>query len=771
MNNHPVLMWNGEWENSDNLSIGDSVCSMTKIYHSKFTKSLIDYFTNFSKQFNSFYDNNQDIIKRIKQSNVSELLWFLGILYENSNSNYFKKLDKFSNELNDEYNKIQFGIYKRNEVYHQIIKILNFFNMNYQVCQTENEYQFEVDCLILKHFIHHLRRNNSFEKESILIELKKQEKISFICGIIDSKGKIKNKTKSISIQTQKSKIASQLRNILYSLGIYSLIQKKSRQNTQKIEIKSGFKKLENNSIYVEKNINQIGKWKDISLKGDCTKTVVIGIEEVGLVNLYNFSVENIETYICDNIVTHNCGRAGRPQFDTSGKAVIMVQDKKKDFYRKFLFDPFPVESSLIKYLHDHINAEIVSGTITNKQDMMDFFTWTYLFRRLSINPSYYQIEDASTEGINKFLSKLIEETTADLEETGCIEANEMTQELIPTTSGEIASFYYLNYKSIDNFQKNLKQDCGIEELIRIISNCSEFSELPVRHNENELNQELATKIRFQMRGGFDKPSVKTNILLQTHFSRGKLPISDYITDTKLVLDQIVRVAQAMIDVISDRGWLLASLLSFNILQMVSQALWFDDSTLYTLPYIDQKMVDLFSQNKIYTLPQLLSIDPKIVYNILKQGNSNLEKEEISEILEVIRNLPSVKLDVDSTFKLENGFNIQEDEIVIELQLKYLKPYHQAFAPRFPKQRDITWSLILGDLKKDLLFSLKRVLFKSKANPKLRFILDQDEIDILEKGQKIEWDLFLLCDKYLGLDQQYKIVLMKKESIIYAKLKV
>ena len=47
------------------------------------------------------------------------------------------------------------------------------------------------------------------------------------------------------------------------------------------------------------------------------------------------------------------GRAGRPQFDRTGVAVIMVHDPKKSFYKKFLYEPFPVESSL---------AEQVSST-------------------------------------------------------------------------------------------------------------------------------------------------------------------------------------------------------------------------------------------------------------------------------------------------------------------------------------------------------------------------------------------------------------------------
>jgi replicative superfamily II helicase len=38
------------------------------------------------------------------------------------------------------------------------------------------------------------------------------------------------------------------------------------------------------------------------------------------------------------------GRAGRPQFDDSGVAMVYVQDIKKNFYKKFLYEPFPVES-------------------------------------------------------------------------------------------------------------------------------------------------------------------------------------------------------------------------------------------------------------------------------------------------------------------------------------------------------------------------------------------------------------------------------------------
>ena len=48
---------------------------------------------------------------------------------------------------------------------------------------------------------------------------------------------------------------------------------------------------------------------------------------------------------------------------TPGVCVIMCHEPKKAFYKKFLYEPFPVESSLLDQLPDHFNAEVVAGTI------------------------------------------------------------------------------------------------------------------------------------------------------------------------------------------------------------------------------------------------------------------------------------------------------------------------------------------------------------------------------------------------------------------------
>ena len=75
------------------------------------------------------------------------------------------------------------------------------------------------------------------------------------------------------------------------------------------------------------------------------------------------------------------------------------------------------QSHLDHCLHDHFSAEIVTKTIENKQDAVDYLTWTFLYRRMTQNPNYYNLQGMSHRHLSDHLSELVENTITDLEQS------------------------------------------------------------------------------------------------------------------------------------------------------------------------------------------------------------------------------------------------------------------------------------------------------------------------------------------------------------------
>ena len=148
------------------------------------------------------------------------------------------------------------------------------------------------------------------------------------------------------------------------------------------------------------------------------------------------------------------GRANRPLEDDASKCVIMCQSSRKPVYKKFLFEPLPVESHLDHVLHDHFNAEVVAKTIQNRQDAVDYLTWTFLYRRMTQNPNYYNLHGTSHRHLSEHLSELVETTLVNLEDSKCI-AMEDEDTVEALNLGVIASYYHINYTTIELFSRSL----------------------------------------------------------------------------------------------------------------------------------------------------------------------------------------------------------------------------------------------------------------------------------------------------------------------------
>ncbi|KAL9254447.1 DExH-box ATP-dependent RNA helicase DExH14-like protein [Drosera capensis] len=431
------------------------------------------------------------------------------------------------------------------------------------------------------------------------------------------------------------------------------------------------------------------------------------------------------------------GRAGRPQFDQHGKAVILVHEPKKSFYKKFLYEPFPVESSLREQLHDHFNAEIVSATISHKEDAVHYLTWTYMFQRLMVNPAYYGLDNTDPGILNSYLSSLVESTFEDLEDSGCIKVNEDSVE--PMMLGSIASQYYLSYLTVSMFGSNLGPDLSLEVLLHILSAASEYDELPVRHNEENYNASLAEKVPYKVdKNRLDDPHTKANLLFQAHFSQVEMPISDYITDLKSVLDQSIRIIQAMIDVCANSGWLSSTVSCMRLLQMIMQGLWFDkDSALKMLPCMTSDLLSTLKKKGLSNVQQLLDLPAALLKNLVGHAlASSLDQD--------LRRFPSIQMRL-KVQKKDDG--TQSLNIRLE-DLNTRRKTSRAFAPHFPKVKDEAWWLILGNTKTSELFAVKRVSFTGHLVTHMQ----------LPSSSNINQDLklILVSDCYLGYELEQSV---------------
>lgn len=59
------------------------------------------------------------------------------------------------------------------------------------------------------------------------------------------------------------------------------------------------------------------------------------------------------------------GRAGRPQYDTSGEAYLMTDHAKINHYIGSLTNSSAIDSKFLRFIKEALNAEIVSGTVTS----------------------------------------------------------------------------------------------------------------------------------------------------------------------------------------------------------------------------------------------------------------------------------------------------------------------------------------------------------------------------------------------------------------------
>jgi activating signal cointegrator complex subunit 3 len=225
------------------------------------------------------------------------------------------------------------------------------------------------------------------------------------------------------------------------------------------------------------------------------------------------------------------------------------------------------------------------------------------------------------------------------------------------------------------------------------------------------------------------------------------------------MDNAVRVIQAMVDIAANNGHLYAALRCMTLLQCVVQGRWWYDSTLLQLPHVERAHAeDLASRFGVHHIAELVNAKSSTLRNIGDYFREKLEPQEgdeatvgrAQETMSAIRRLPLLDVIVKTAANLSD----HEYRISVEL-IRLSDPGKRVAASRFSKAKDEQYWVVVGHEATGELIAIKRInrLWRNREVT-LSFTWDEEWAPRGETA--VDLQVYVVCDSFIGLDQQYTV---------------
>jgi ATP-dependent DNA helicase HFM1/MER3 len=322
------------------------------------------------------------------------------------------------------------------------------------------------------------------------------------------------------------------------------------------------------------------------------------------------------------------GRAGRPQFDTSAVAVVMTDRRGESKYKTMVDGQELIESSLHQSLTEHLNSEIVLKTISNTEDAIAWIKSTFLFVRISKNPSAYTINGISSNYVD--VEKWIRDVFEDMLQHGLI-VRQSNGEVFSTKLGKTLCHHRTNFGTMKLFTQ-MDSNSDFYETLRTLAKSEEFQHIVLRRNEkrilNEFNKN-SDAVRFSVGKLVRDSTDKICVLFQAFLSNQKIDDWGLRSEVTQVLSLSSRIMRCMIECLIERKAALALLNALKLSQCVESHLWFDsDHVCRQLDKIGSTLSSHLVSGNIKSFSELEQCNPRRIEALIKRnppaGNAVLE---------------------------------------------------------------------------------------------------------------------------------------------------
>ncbi|TGZ60826.1 hypothetical protein CRM22_008320 [Opisthorchis felineus] len=255
-------------------------------------------------------------------------------------------------------------------------------------------------------------------------------------------------------------------------------------------------------------------------------------------------------------ISQMVGRAGRPQFDSNGIAVVMTSSDMKTHYEALLHQNDDIESCLRTKLSEYMNTEIALGVITNLSESINWLKSTFLYVRIKKEPRLYGVPFEERPNCADFyVQDLCMTEIKNLQSLGLVEFNETKSSLMTTALGKLMMRNNMEFTTMRMIWE-LNGTESLEDLVHFVGCCSELSDISLRNNEkvqlNNLNRARGRHaLRYPLNGRISTAPMKIVCLLQAKL--GGVPLADFSLENET--RRICRCAKRIVNGLAGLLWL------------------------------------------------------------------------------------------------------------------------------------------------------------------------------------------------------------------------
>ncbi|KAJ1744470.1 Pre-mRNA splicing [Coemansia sp. RSA 1591] len=206
----------------------------------------------------------------------------------------------------------------------------------------------------------------------------------------------------------------------------------------------------------------------------------------------------------------------------------------------------------------------------------------------------------------------------------------------------------------------------------------------------------------------------------------------------------------MVDVAASMGWMQPALAAMELAQMTVQAVWEGrDPLVKQVPHLGTNTMLPICQNmNVETVFDVIDMEDTARSSLLK----DMPPRHIADIAAYVNRYPNIEVEHEIT----DADQITAGELVY-IRVSLDRDWDDdsdnvpgpVIAPFFPYSRTEGWWLVVGDPRTQTLLVVKRVSVGRHLDTRVEFMAP-------EREGPCKLKMFLMCDAYLGCDQEFDV---------------